>query len=125
MADKNIYISQQDYSDAQDASELNGWEPNTISEELTAKEVTVTSSDVGIIPADFKDHKTFFIVEAAAATQITFKAGDTYGARDAVVQAPQGTSFIWLDSTKFADKRSGKIKVEANASISIVGCEMR
>lgn len=124
MSDVNITIYRQDYSDAQDQSELNGYKPNVISDALTGD--TVTSSDTGIIEQDFKDHKTVFVIDAAAAAEVTFLAGDTYqGVKDLVVEAPAGLSMIWLDSAKYVDKTTGQIKLTSDASIDIFGYEMR
>lgn len=123
MANVNIVISRHDYG----TNELNGWKPNTGGAALKTLTgvAAVTSSDVGIIPADFKDHKTVFYCSAAAATTLKFQAGDTYGAQAADIAVPAGDSLFWLDSTKFADKRTGEIKFTALASVTVVGYEMR
>lgn len=124
MADVNITIFRQDYSDAQDKSELNGYKPCVVSEALTGD--TVGTSDTGIIEQDFKDHKTVFVIDAAADANVTFLAGDTYqGAKDLLVEAPTGLSMIWLDSAKFINKATGEIKFTTDASIDIFGYEMR
>jgi hypothetical protein len=126
MAD--ILISRQDYRDAAQVAasapaQLNGWEPNTFTGALTGTSISANGS--ATIPADFKDHKTVFVVTAAAAANVTFAAGNTYGARAVTKEAPAGTSLIWLDSTKFADKTSGKITVSSDKAIAIFGYEMR
>ena len=124
MANVNIVISRQDYG----TNELNGWAPNTVGA-TALKSLTgvaaVTSSDTGIIPADFKDNKTVFYCSAAASATITIAKGDTYGAQKKVITVPAGDSLFWLDSTKFADKGDGKIKFTTTASVTIVGYEMR
>lgn len=128
MAD--IYISQQDYRDAQQITDgapkqLNGWEANTATEELTAVATTIDNSEA-TIPADFKDHKTVFLVIAGSGgATVTFEAGTTYGARKVDVEFAEGTSLIALDSTKFADKITGEITVSTEDEIDIVGVELR
>lgn len=123
MADINI--SMQDYNPGGTA-QYNGWMPNTFSEELEAVATSIAANGTADIPADFKDHKTVFLVKAAAAANITFKAGNTDGAANKVVrEAPAGLSLIWLESAPFVDKETGKITVETDAAIKIVGYEMR
>ena len=102
---------------------------------MLAKQQTgeyITSSDTITIPADFKDHKTIFVIVNAdsAAKTVTFKAGDSYaGVKDLVVSAAVGTNIIWLDSAPFVNKATGVITVttdEATASkLSMFGYEMR
>lgn len=123
MAD--ILISRQDYAQTGETAgvQMNGWEPNTFTGALTGSSISANGS--ATIPADFKDHKTVFVVTAAAAANVTFAAGNTYGARKVTKEAPAGTSLIWLDSTKFADKTSGKITVSSDKAITIFGYEMR
>ena len=122
MAD--ILISRQDYNPSDAGKQMNGWKPNVISGALTGTSISANGS--AEIPADFKDHKTVFVIVAGAAGNVTFKAGDTYqGVNDLVVEAPQGTSMIWLDSAKFVNKTTGKITVESAKAISIFGYEMR
>ena len=122
MAD--ILISRQDYSDAQDQSELNGWKPNISSGAITA--TTIAASGTADIPADFKDHKTVFVAVAEADAVITVKAGDSYqGVNDVEINAPEGTSVFWLDSAKFVDQKTGKITVTVDKAVDIFGYEMR
>jgi hypothetical protein len=124
MANVNIVISRQDYG----TNELNGWEPNvcgsTALKSLTGV-AAVTSSDTGIIPADFKDHKTVFYCSAAASATLKFAAGTTYGAQAKDIVVPAGDSIFWLDSTKYADKKTGEVKFTTTASVTVVGYEMR
>lgn len=123
MAD--ILISRQNYKLAgETADQYNGWMPNTISGALTG--TSVSAGGTAEIPADFKDHKTVFVITAAAAANVTFKAGDTYqGVNDLTVAAPAGTSLMWLESAPFADKETGKITIESDKAIAIFGYEMR
>ena len=122
-----IKIYRQDYRDAKQiaASEPvqeNGYEPNVISEALTG--TAMTAGTEYAIAADFKDHKTVFVVEGAG--NLTFKGGDTYrGVKDLIVATPAGTSMIWLDSADYINSETGEIIVEADASISMFGYEMR
>lgn len=119
MAD--ITISRQDYG----TNELNGWKPNTISGALSATAGTAWDIPAG---ADFKDHKTVFVVVNGqnAAVDVTIKAGDTYaGSKDVVMSAPVGTSLFWIDSSKFANKKTGKISITAASAVQIIGYEMR
>lgn len=129
MAVETIYISRQNYKlENETANQFNGWKPNVFSEELVAKQVTLTAGDEngGVIPADFKDHKTAFIVTAQAEANVTFKAGNTDGgAKDVIAVAPAGTSIIWLDSAPFVEKATGEIAVKTDKQITIVGYEMR
>lgn len=130
MANVNIVISRQDYAHTGETAgiQMNGWEANTCGS-TALKSLTgvtaVTSSDKGILPADFKDHKTVFYCSAAASATLTFAAGTTYGARAVDITVPAGDSIFWLDSTKFADKVNGDIKFTTTASVTVVGYEMR
>ena len=135
MANVTIPIKRQDYRDAAQVSasapaQENGWAPNTISGALTGE--YITSGDTIKIPADFKDHKTVFVVVNAdsAAKTVAFKAGNGgAGAKDLVVSAAVGTNLIWLDSAPFVDKATGEITVETNeataSKLSMFGYEMR
>lgn len=122
MAD--ITISRQNYAlTGETTPQENGWKPNTISGAITG--TSIAKDGTAEIPADFKDHKTVFVITSSGAN-VTFKAGNTYqGVNDLVVAAPSGTSMIWLDSSKFVDKVTGKITVGADAAITIFGYEMR
>lgn len=135
MAAVTIPIKRQDYRDAAQVSasapaQYNGWAPNTISGALTGE--YITASDTITIPADFKDHKTIFVItnEDSAAKTVTFKAGNSgMGAQDLPVSAAVGTTIIWLNSAQFVNKATGLITVttdEATASkLSMYGYEMR
>ncbi len=130
MATVTVPIKRQDYNSADPGKQLNGWEPNVISGALTGE--YITSADTITIPADFKDHKTIFVInnEDSAAKTVTFKAGNSYqGVKDLVVEAAVGINMIWLDSARFVDSETGEITVttnEATASkVSIFGYEMR
>lgn len=130
MAD--IVLSRQNYKQSGETTDqYNGWKPNTISGAITPTSVS-TSTDY-TIPADFKDHKTVFVITVAAASQgdttaanVTIKAGDTYqGVKDLVFAAPIGTSVIWLDSAKYVDEATGKITLSTDKAMTIFGYEMR
>ena len=131
MAAVTIPIKRYNYKKTgESTNQYNGFPPNVISGALTGE--YITSSDTITIPADFKDHKTVFVIVNAdsAAKTVTFKAGNSYqGVKDLAVSAAVGTSIIWLDSAKFVDKYTGEIKVttdEATASkLSMFGYEMR
>lgn len=133
MAAVTVPISRQDYRDAAQIAasapaQYNGWEPNTISGALAGQ--AITASDTITIPADFKDHKTIFILNNtdAAAVTVTFKAGNSYhGVNDLAISAPVGISVVWLDSADFVDKDTGKITVTTAATekLTIQGYEMR
>ena len=135
MAAVTIPIKRQDYRDAAQVSasapaQYNGWAPNVISGALTGE--YITSSDTITIPADFKDHKTVFVIVNAdsAAKTVTFKKGDGgMGAKDLTVSVAVGTNLIWLDSARFVNKATGFITVETNEStaskVSMFGYEMR
>lgn len=135
MAAVTIPIKRQDYRDAAQISasapaQYNGWAPNVISGALTGE--YITSSDTITIPADFKDHKTVFVIvnEDSAAKTVTFKAGNSdMGAQDLTVSAAVGTNLIWLDSARFVNKATGLITVETNeataSKVSMFGYEMR
>ena len=133
MSAVTVPISRQDYRDAAQIAasapaQYNGWEPNTISGALAGQ--AITASDTITIPADFKDHKTIFILNNtdAAAVTVTFKAGNSYhGVNDLAISAPVGISVVWLDSADFVDKDTGKITVttEATEKLTIQGYEMR
>lgn len=126
----SIPIYRHDYG----SSEFAGFPPNTPTPALSA--VTLASGSAGNTigtdetygEAEFKDHKTLFTFKntSGASASVTFKAGNTYGARDKIVTIPSGECQIWLDSTKFADKIDGSIKVITEvASIAAYGVEMR
>lgn len=128
MAD--ILISRQDYRDAAQITasapaQYNGWQPNTGSGAITGTSVSANTDYT--IPADFKDHKTVFVIvnSGSSAATVTFKKGDTYGAQEVQISAPAGTSLVWLDSAKFATKRTGIITVRSSAAITMFGYEMR
>ena len=123
MAD--IVISRQNYKQTGEATDqYNGWAPNTNSGAITGTSVTANTDYT--IPADLKDHKTVFVITAAAAANVTVKAGNAYqGVNDLVFEAPAGTSMVWLDSAKFVDKATGKITFRADKAITIFGYEMR
>lgn len=133
MAAVTVPISRQDYRDAAQIAasapaQYNGWEPNTISGALAGQ--AITASDTITIPADFKDHKTIFILNNtdAAAVTVTFKAGNSYhGVNDLAISAPVGISVVWLDSADFVDKDTGEITVTTAATekLTIQGYEMR
>lgn len=135
MAAVTIPIKRQDYRDAAQISasasaQYNGWAPNKISGALTGE--YITSSDTITIPADFKDHKTVFVIVNAdsAAKNVVFKHGNGgAGAKDLTVSAAVGTNLIWLDSAPFVNKATGVITVETNEStaskLSMFGYEMR
>ena len=136
----NITISRQDYRDAAQISasapaQYNGWEPNKISGALSA-----TAGTSWTIPAptgalsvsgrndSFKDHKTVFLVNngQSAAVNITISGGDTYaGNKNVVLSAPVGISMFWLDSSKFANSKTGAITITAASAVQIIGYEMR
>jgi hypothetical protein len=121
MAD--IIISRQQY-DATDANQKNGWKPNVISGAITG--TSMSSGTTYEIPADFKDHKTVFVIQAQADANVTFKAGDTYHAvKDLMVECKAGTNMIWLDSADFINNTTGKISVETSAAVTMFGYEMR
>lgn len=138
MANVTIPILRQAY-DANDSTQLNGWEPNTISSALGSSAVSVigytaAGTDKAYIPADFKDHKTVFVFNNThtADSVVKFHKGDTYqGVNDLSVALPLGISVIWLDSAKFVNKRTGEIRITTavvaadNKDITLVGYEMR
>lgn len=126
MAVVNIPINRYDYG----SSEFNGFPPDTLFAASSTASLQ-SASDGNVIEADFKDHKTIFgfVNTGAAAASVTFKAGTTYqGVNDLVLSVPSGgTSYIWLDSAKYADKTTGKIMVTTTASQSLAafGIELR
>lgn len=138
MAKVYIPIYRQDYalSGETPSQQFAGIEPNVFSPSLS--EVTLQSaSDANWIGDpdysaygvdDFKDHKTMFIFHNTGVSQnVTFEAGDTYAGRKVIREMGAGeTCAIWLDSSKFADKKTGVIKVTVStASVKAYGVEMR
>ena len=124
MAD--ILISRQDYSKAQNGSEMAGWKPNIGSGEITG--TSMTASTEYTIPGDVKDHKTVFVaVGGSAEAVLTIKKGDAVqGVNDVTISVPATkTVMFWLDSGRFADKSTGKITVIADKAITLHGYEMR
>jgi len=148
MAAVNIPIYRQDYalSGESPSHQYAGIEPNVFSPSLSGVALTSStdanwiggqdnptyggSADAPLYGADdFKDHKTLFIFQnTGVAASVTFAAGNTYAGRevkDMVIGAGE-TCAIWLDSSKFADKTDGVIKVTVNtASVKAYGVEMR
>jgi len=135
MAEKNIVIARQNYKKAGEMTDqFNGYEPNlgeavalTAETNGSTSVAALAQNDIGVIPAymDFKDHKTVFYANSTNGATLTFQAGDTYGARAVDVTVPAGVSMFWIDSTKFADKRTGAIKFKASAAVTVIGYEMR
>ena len=77
---------------------------------------------------DFKDNKTLFIFQnSGVSATVTFEAGNTYAGRKVEREIGTGeTCAIWLDTSKFADKTDGAIKVTCTtASVKAYGVEMR
>lgn len=135
----NIPIYRQNYglSTETPSQQFAGFAPNTFTPALSAVALTSGSASLNVIgdPSystygtdDFKDHKTMFVFKntSGASQTVTFLAGDTYAARKMDVVLPSGECAIWLDSSKFADKTTGEIKVQTSvASIAAYGVEMR
>ena len=138
MAKVYIPIYRQDYalSGETPSQQFAGVEPNVFSPSLSGVALQSASDGNWIDPQgssifgtdDFKDHKTVFIFQnTGASASVTFEAGDTYAGRKVVREIGAGeTCAIWLDSSKFADKTEGAIKVTVNtASVKAYGVEMR
>ena len=139
MAKVYIPIYRQDYalSGETPSQQWAGVEPNVFSPSLSGVALQ-SSSDANWIGDpeysaygvdDFKDHKTMFIFEnTGTSAKVTFAAGDTYAGRE-VKDLELGTAetrAIWLDSSKFANKKTGVIKVTVDtASVKAYGVEMR
>ena len=139
MAKVYIPIYRQDYalSGETPSQQFAGIEPNVFSPSLSGVSLQSAADANWIDPQgssvygtdDFKDHKTLFIFQnTGVAASVTFAAGDTYAGRevkDLEIGAGE-TRAIWLDSSKFADKTDGAIKVTVNtASVKAYGVEMR
>lgn len=119
-----IAINRKDYG----SSEFNGFPPNEVFS--ISSTTALASGSSYTIEADFKDHKTVFgfTNTLGATASVTIKAGDTYaGVNDLDLTIPTGTSYIWLDSSKYVDKEKGEITVTTTASQSLAmfGFEMR
>lgn len=138
MAKVYIPIYRQDYalSGETPSQQFAGVEPNVFSPSLSGVALQSASDANWIDPQgssvfgtdDFKDHKTVFIFQnTGASATVTFEAGDTYAGRKVEQEIGAGeTCAIWLDSSKFADKTDGAIKVTVNtASVKAYGVEMR
>lgn len=138
MAKVYIPIYRQDYalSGETPSQQFAGVEPNVFSPSLSGVALQSASDANWIDPQgssiygtdDFKDHKTVFIFQnTGASATVTFAAGDTYAGRKVEQELGTGeTCAIWLDSSKFADKTDGAIKVTVNtASVKAYGVEMR
>ena len=138
MAKVYIPIYRQDYalSGETPSQQFAGVEPNVFSPSLSGVALQSASDANWIDPQgssiygtdDFKDHKTVFIFQnTGASATVTFEAGDTYAGRKVEQEIGTGeTCAIWLDSSKFADKTDGAIKVTVNtASVKAYGVEMR
>lgn len=138
MAKVYIPIYRQDYalSGETPSQQFAGVEPNVFSPSLSGVALQSASDANWIDPQgssiygtdDFKDHKTMFIFQnTGVSATVTFEAGDTYAGKKVEQEIGQGeTCAIWLDSSKFADKTDGAIKVTVNtASVKAYGVEMR
>ena len=138
MAKVYIPIYRQDYalSGETPSQQFAGIEPNVFSPSLSGVSLQSADDANWIDPQgssvygtdDFKDHKTLFIFQnTGTSASVTFAAGDTYAGRSIVQEIGTGeTCAIWLDSSKFADKTDGAIKVTVNtASVKAYGVEMR
>ena len=141
MAKVYIPIFRQNYKDVSavpsESDQFAGIEPNVFSPSLTGVNLQSASDANWIDPQgssaygtdDFKDHKTLFIFQNSGVTaSVTFAAGDTYAGRatDPLEIGSGETRAIWLDSSKFADKTTGAIKVTCTtASVKAYGVEMR
>lgn len=138
MAKVYIPIYRQDYalSGETPSQQFAGVEPNVFSPSLSGVSLQSASDANWIDPQgssvygtdDFKDNKTVFIFQnTGVSATVTFEAGDTYAGRKVEQEIGQGeTCAIWLDSSKFADKTDGAIKVTVTtASVKAYGVEMR
>ena len=137
MATIPIYRQNYGLSTESPSEQFAGFAPNTFTPALSAVALTSGSASLNVIgdPSystygldDFKDHKTMFVFKntSGASQVVTFLAGDTYAGRKMDVTLPSGECAIWLDSSKFADKTTGEIKVQTSvASIAAYGVEMR
>lgn len=138
MAKVYIPIYRQDYalSGETPSQQFAGVEPNVFSPSLSGVSLQSASDANWIDPQgssvygtdDFKDNKTVFIFQnTGASATVTFEAGDTYAGRKVEQEIGSGeTCAIWLDSSKFADKTDGAIKVTVTtASVKAYGVEMR
>ena len=150
MAVVNIPIFRQNYglSTESPSKQYAGIEPNVFSPSLNGVNLNSSASaDANWIGGqdkseyggsttdplygadDFKDHKTLFIFQnSGVAATVTFAAGDTYaGMKSQDLSIGSGeTRAIWLDTSKFADKTDGVIKVVCTtASVKAYGVEMR
>lgn len=139
MAKVYIPIYRQDYalSGETPSQQFAGIEPNVFSPSLTGVNLQSATDANWIDPQgssaygidDFKDHKTLFIFQNSGVTaSVTFTGGDTYAGRgtDPLEIGSGETRAIWLDSSKFADKTTGAIKVTCTtASVKAYGVEMR
>ena len=149
MAIVNIPIYRQDYalSGENPSHQYAGIEPNVFSPSLSGVNLNASASaDTNWIGGqdkseyggsataplygadDFKDHKTLFIFQnSGVSATVTFAAGNTYAGRKVDQEIGTGeTCAIWLDTSKFADKTDGVIKVICTtASVKAYGVEMR
>ena len=138
MAKVFIPIYRQDYalSGETPSQQFAGVEPNVFSPSLSGVSLQSATDANWIDPQgssvygtdDFKDNKTVFIFQnTGVSATVTFEAGDTYAGRKVEQEIGTGeTCAIWLDSSKFADKTDGAIKVTVTtASVKAYGVEMR
>ena len=139
MAKVYIPIFRQNYglSTESPSEQWAGIEPNVFSPSLAGVNLQSAADANWIDPQgssvygtdDFKDHKTLFIFQnSGVAASVTFAAGNTYAGREVkdLAIGSGETRAIWLDSSKFADKTDGAIKVTCTtASVKAYGVEMR
>lgn len=81
-------------------------------------------SSTGVEVSEFKDNKTIFIVKGSG--DAVFKAGNTFAGReDLTVKASTTGVFVAIESAKFIDKETGKIKITGDSTASIAIVETR
>lgn len=67
------------------------------------------------IKNDFKDEHTIILMQGAGTVRV--KAGNGYAsANDLVITAPANTSFFTLDSSRYADVKTGEITIVAQTT---------
>lgn len=91
--------------------------------------VTAAANDVFVVPCDFKDEHTFFVVTATTATTIEIQAGNGYaGVNAETITVPVGTSVFTIDSARFKNvtgDNKGNVLVKAAGACTLAVAEAR
>ena len=118
MADVTIYRTEK-------PNTLGGtWNAGFSEFQIPSAGISLTAAGTYTIPGDFKDeHMIILALGGSSAGSIEITKGDGYASPSAnkVFAIPQGKyQFFTLDSSRFADTKTGKIEIKATNCSFIV-----